>query len=77
MKIVHTHFCGRVTPEIVYNGKIPNTDTDVKYRHRHTTIANARFAAQGYAKRRIRHCHFANANSLLLSVYLSELSQND
>ena len=65
MKAAHTHCCGRVTPEIVYNCKIPNTDTDiaifqntdteyrtdvkkiptkipnidtdVKYRHRHTT----------------------------------------
>ena len=40
MKAAHTHCCGRVRLEIVYNhynGKIPNTDTDVKYRHRHTT----------------------------------------
>ena len=29
MKAAHTHCCGRVTPEIVYNGKIPNTDTDI------------------------------------------------
>jgi len=31
--------CGLVKPEIVYNGKIPNTDTDVKNRHGHTTTA--------------------------------------
>ena len=29
MKFAHTHCCSRVTPEIVYNGKIPNTDTDI------------------------------------------------
>ena len=29
MKAAHTHCCGCVTQEIVYNGKIPNTDTDI------------------------------------------------
>ena len=29
MKASHTHCCGRVTPKIVYNGKILNTDTDI------------------------------------------------
>ena len=29
MKAAHTHCCSRVTPKIVYNGKIPNTDTDI------------------------------------------------
>jgi len=66
--------------KLQYNGKIPNTDTDVKYRHRHTTSMdactsdlNASFVTDHWTTQSWRRIYYIEAwfgnNSQWLIIY--------